>query len=298
MRTLIIKKGGPGSGNYGHGGRPGKIGGSAPKTGIGAVMSIRTGKTAAARQRAAAGKQESTKDKLKKMKEEGVRTDKGRLSDNIETNNIANDIYEAYGLDGDVELFANNAYNFNDEQSGMYSEVTAVWGYNRSVQISIEGKVYDRDGQKVGKFERTLFMDAGVSTIHNDIFTLKPSVRGSGFGRRFYKNSEETYLRAGITQVTMTANMSVGGYAWARMGYDFANARDQNDAIIRYSNANGLSLSSPLLTGTPAWKLAAMSGPGLASTGKDVMLGSSWAAVKPMDPDDEGFLAGYEYMGG
>lgn len=43
-------KGGPGSGNYGHAGRPGSVGGSAPKTGAGAVMSLRSGPTAQARQ--------------------------------------------------------------------------------------------------------------------------------------------------------------------------------------------------------------------------------------------------------
>lgn len=48
-------KGGPGSGNYGHAGRPGKWGGSLPtKSGReGAAMSLGTGRTAEARQRGA-----------------------------------------------------------------------------------------------------------------------------------------------------------------------------------------------------------------------------------------------------
>ena len=35
MRTLIIKKGGTGSGNFGHAGRPGKVGGSGASMGLG-----------------------------------------------------------------------------------------------------------------------------------------------------------------------------------------------------------------------------------------------------------------------
>jgi hypothetical protein len=51
------EKGGPGSGNYGHVGRPGKRGGSAPtKEGVGAAMSLSKGPTAQARQAAASGK--------------------------------------------------------------------------------------------------------------------------------------------------------------------------------------------------------------------------------------------------
>lgn len=51
-----ILKGGAGSGNYGHAGRPGRRGGSAPKSGLGAAMSLLTGPTAKARQEEAAGK--------------------------------------------------------------------------------------------------------------------------------------------------------------------------------------------------------------------------------------------------
>lgn len=46
------QKGGPGSGHYGHAGRPGKRGGSVPGN---VAVSIRTGRTAAERQQEAAG---------------------------------------------------------------------------------------------------------------------------------------------------------------------------------------------------------------------------------------------------
>lgn len=50
---LIINKGGAGSGNWGHAGRQGKRGGSAPQKGIGAAMSITSGRTWPDRQLAA-----------------------------------------------------------------------------------------------------------------------------------------------------------------------------------------------------------------------------------------------------
>ena len=52
----FVDYGGPGSGNFGHAGRAGKTGGSAPKSGAGAAVSIEKGRTAEARQAAAAGK--------------------------------------------------------------------------------------------------------------------------------------------------------------------------------------------------------------------------------------------------
>lgn len=44
VATLVTTKGGPGSGNFGHAGRPGKVGGSAPHEGASAGVSIRPGK--------------------------------------------------------------------------------------------------------------------------------------------------------------------------------------------------------------------------------------------------------------
>jgi hypothetical protein len=43
---VAVQEGGPGSGNWGHAGIPGQRGGSAPKGGEGAAMSLKTGKTA------------------------------------------------------------------------------------------------------------------------------------------------------------------------------------------------------------------------------------------------------------
>lgn len=52
LTLITILKGGTGSGNWGHAGRPGKLGGSAPKSGIGAAMSLRTGRDWEARRQA------------------------------------------------------------------------------------------------------------------------------------------------------------------------------------------------------------------------------------------------------
>lgn len=56
QNLISVLKGGPGSGNWGHSGRPGVRGGSAPKSGIGAAMSLRTGRDAAQRQAEASKK--------------------------------------------------------------------------------------------------------------------------------------------------------------------------------------------------------------------------------------------------
>jgi len=70
LKTILdILKGGPGSGNFGHAGRPGKRGGSAPKTGWGAAMSLRTGPTADKRQQEVAKRSRNDTKKIVEIPE-------------------------------------------------------------------------------------------------------------------------------------------------------------------------------------------------------------------------------------
>lgn len=62
LAALYEHKGGPGSGNWGHIGRPGSVGGSAPTTGVGAAMSLTSGPTAAERRAAAQSQAEEPKE--------------------------------------------------------------------------------------------------------------------------------------------------------------------------------------------------------------------------------------------
>lgn len=70
-----IFKGGKGSGNWGHAGRPGKRGGSAPKSGIGASMSLRTGKSASKRQAAAKG--DNAQPSVEELLKREIKVDEG-----------------------------------------------------------------------------------------------------------------------------------------------------------------------------------------------------------------------------
>lgn len=85
----------------------------------------------------------------------------------------------------------------------------------------ISGDVY-KDGKKVGFYQRVL--DYEDREMENAGLVLSPSVQGQGFAERFYKHVEEKAYEQGIRRVRIFANIDVGGYAWARRGFNF---RDQ-----------------------------------------------------------------------
>lgn len=289
--TVRVEKGGAGSGHWGHAGRPGKIGGSVPGS---VAMSIRTGPTAKARQAAAKNSINAHKKKLKELKEKPV---KDATPEDLRNTTITREA-EQYWNDQDVmcdlDDFVNQAYNYKDEKTGMFTEADSAYlGTTEQDErvLYVTGSVFTSDNKNVGSFQRYIYQNNdGQLEVHHDYFALNDNIQGSGFGRRFYRNCEETYLQAGIEKVTLDANLSVGGYAWARMGYNFSSEYGQTLLVGRYNEEVRAHGKVTLPLDIPAYKLAAAPG------GKDFMLHKWWSAEKNIDPDDEGFLVGYQYM--
>lgn len=89
-------------------------------------------------------------------------------------------------------------------------------------------------GRRVGTFERDYAFDEdGVLYAHHALLEIDPDVRGSGFAEEFNANLYDWYRRSGIKQVRLYANIDVGGYAWARAGYDFANQQSADKILDR-----------------------------------------------------------------
>jgi hypothetical protein len=94
----------------------------------------------------------------------------------------------------------------------------------RSGGFSFEGEIY-KGKKKVGRFRREGGMDRnGKLVARHDYLSIDPNVRGSGFAEQFNRNLIDWYKRSGVDRVELSANIDVGGYAWARAGYEFADS--------------------------------------------------------------------------
>lgn len=71
------------------------------------------------------------------------------------------------------------------------------------------------DGTEITRnFKR---LDDGSVDVYHAYF--RAGRRGEGAGKQFFRTSMGEYIAAGVSQVRVTANIDVGGYAWARFGY-------------------------------------------------------------------------------
>jgi hypothetical protein len=82
---------------------------------------------------------------------------------------------------------------------------------------------------RMGSIYRTVRVDdEGELHILNDEFTLNPEHHGKGVASTIYDQSEQywRHISKGYpVNISITANISVGAYAWAKKGFDF---KDKN----------------------------------------------------------------------
>jgi GNAT superfamily N-acetyltransferase len=82
--------------------------------------------------------------------------------------------------------------------------------------LQLEFALYD-GGAYVGKIQRHVREEPEV---YNAYFTLTEGQQGSGLGAAVTARLEEWYGGNGVERVTVQANIDVGGYTWAKMGFE------------------------------------------------------------------------------
>lgn len=173
--------------------------------------------------------------------------------------------------------------------------------------VFVSGSVYDGDGDYMGEFQRKFFIDDdGSLVVEHALLQIDESVQGTGFSKAFNKQAEDFYISHGVEGVDIHAALDVGGYAWAKQGFDWApkggatsSVKDRFDGVLSDRSlpprlrASGEDIRRRLdlrsydpdypsprevaswgyVRNAPTWP------------GKEVMLGSDWFGRKDLSPD-------------
>jgi hypothetical protein len=86
-----------------------------------------------------------------------------------------------------------------------------------SGKIEIDGEVHDSDGHALGTFQREINLDG--KSAYSAYFKLNRSATKHDTGKKMLAGNIATYRDLGIETVGVSANIDVGGYAWAKYGY-------------------------------------------------------------------------------
>lgn len=101
---------------------------------------------------------------------------------------------------------------------GVNTRVLAKKGYGNTVEVAI--RIYDAEGNKIGSATR-IMSDDGLPMVTHDVFGIEKEWQGKGIATAVNRQMEEVYHAYGLQAIELHANMDVGGYAWARAGYDW-----------------------------------------------------------------------------
>ena len=167
--------------------------------------------------------------------------------------------------------------------------------------------MWDETGEQVGRMERSMMLAepgfGGGHQVGHDLFKIDRSHRGQGLASQLNTTAEEFYRGMGVSDVTLEANIDVGGYAWARQGFDWAGGEDDMVSAVNYMTgrivyeARDLPNASAIAAEVDAVRARVAAGEWVtpfelsrigytegATTwpGKAGMLGSHWPGVKKL----------------
>ena len=103
---------------------------------------------------------------------------------------------------------------------------------NEEHDIEIKGLIYTDTGEEVGQFMRTI-RATEPPEAHHDWLNIDGEFQGQGFAQAFNAHLYDQYRTWGIEEVHLAANIDVGGYAWARAGYDWASRNSRSNPYAR-----------------------------------------------------------------
>lgn len=207
-------------------------------------------------------------------------------------------------VQAELEAWAQRRYG--GTFAGLHVEVGSGDVHVLENGISVQGTIRDAGGAAVGAFGRSLLRDEDdvLYAVH-DLLQLKSSVQGQGFSRAFNSHLKEWYRKGGVSRIELTANIDVGGYAWARAGYDFRDEEGKaaisarmfeliDDLIMKSTDEDNPQaaeyaalvdkVNEMIESGDPTpWEISEL-GRDLADQngmwfGKQVLLGSYWEGV-------------------
>jgi hypothetical protein len=103
----------------------------------------------------------------------------------------------------------------------------------RADSVSINGSLQDERGNTIAEYSRDIDFDDKYA--YSAYFKVRSSEQGGDIGKRLLAANVAMYEKLGLEKVKVTANIDVGGYAWARYGYvPTASAWDQLSGQIEH----------------------------------------------------------------
>lgn len=115
------------------------------------------------------------------------------------------------------------ALEFTDHQTGLRVHLSRT-NVSSPEKGRVSFSIKDGSGKTKGKATRIWSTDEdGKLQVEHHYMVLDSDVQGAGFATRWSAHVEQFYRDHGVVKIRLWADIDVGGYAWAKAGYDWNN---------------------------------------------------------------------------
>jgi len=146
--------------------------------------------------------------------------------------------------------------------------------YQNGRDIVISGVQKDENDETITSVIRVISKDADGLHAEHTIFST--AVEGKGLAKQVLSQEMSAYKEIGIKDISLNANITVGGYAWAKFGFHPTYGAEieaiGRGAARRIGGERGKEVGELLASGKTEdfWRVAD------SLDGKEALLGSSW----------------------
>jgi GNAT superfamily N-acetyltransferase len=178
-----------------------------------------------------------------------------------------------------------------------------------SEKVRLFGHIYNDDGAEIGRVERSFGRENGFLVADHDLLELDRQAQGQGFSTAFYDELEDYYRRSDVDLIRIHAALGVGGYAWARRGFDwdphriaasFDNLRTRINALLGHAGVSDGDKNilrsirdrldvNDVAAGWPAPRDLALLAGDSPDLGRKLLIGSNWYGVYPLTEKGGGY---------
>jgi hypothetical protein len=187
-------------------------------------------------------------------------TDRMKAESNKNTIAITYDnkgLYESTSLGNDstelkelaVEISEKVAQGFEAEMFSPHKDVikctVGTVTFNALGSLRVGGSIF-HNGIYVGSWLRSVKFGTGVTENHMvyELMDINEEQQGKKIGTSFIGHFDSIALAMGINRIKLEANLDIGGYAWAKHGYDWDTEYGEPDTktmqtkLLRYASEN------------------------------------------------------------
>lgn len=115
-------------------------------------------------------------------------------------------------------------------------------------EFHVVAEYHNQHGEKIADMERLFQRDMGrEKVVDHELLTIDKKYQDRGLADKLYEQQFQVYQKLGVSRVEVFADISIGKYAWAKKGFQYAHDYDADDATRRFPSwckDKGVSLES------------------------------------------------------